>query len=79
MAEHIAAYAYVKSYSGVHLYEHRFSQRDSDSFGTRMSVVIDEANKTAHIIDLKVHGKGVKRDETKHTSNAIRDWVSLMT
>ena len=26
MAEHIAAYcAYVKSYSGVHLYEHRFS------------------------------------------------------
>ena len=49
MAEHIAAYcAYVKSYSGVHLYEHRFSLTKwiPDSFGTSDAVVIDEANKT---------------------------------
>lgn len=69
MAEHIAAYcAYVKSYSGVHLYEHRFSLTKwiPDSFGTSDAVVIDEANKTAHIIDLK-YGKGVSVDAEQNT------------
>lgn len=69
MAEHIAAYcAYVKSYSGVHLYEHRFSLAKwiPDSFGTSDAVVIDEANKTAHIIDLK-YGKGVSVEAEQNT------------
>ena len=69
MAEHIAAYcAYVKSYSGVHLYEHRFSLTKwiPDSFGTSDAVVIDEANKTAHIIDLK-YGKGVSVEAEQNT------------
>ena len=69
MVEHIAAYcAYVKSYSGVHLYEHRFSLTKwiPDSFGTSDAVVIDEANKTAHIIDLK-YGKGVSVEAEQNT------------
>ena len=69
MVEHIAAYcAYVKSYSGVHLYEHRFSLAKwiPDSFGTSDAVVIDEANKTAHIIDLK-YGKGVSVEAEQNT------------
>lgn len=69
MADNVAAYiAYVKSFSGVHFYEQRvdFSEWIPNGFGTSDAIVIDESNKTVHVIDLK-YGKGVPVDAENNT------------
>jgi len=73
MADHVAAYvAYVKSFSGVHLYEQRvdFSEWIPNGFGTSDAIVIDESNKTCHVIDLK-YGKGVIVDAENNSQGML--------
>lgn len=72
MCEHIAGYvAYVKSFSGVHFYEERvdFSEWVRGGFGTSDAIIIDEVNRTCHVIDLK-YGKG-KEVEAENNTQAI--------
>lgn len=73
MIEHVSAYiSYVKSFSGVHLYEQRvdFSEWVPEGFGTSDAIVIDESHKTVHIIDLK-YGKGVTVDAENNTQGML--------
>jgi len=61
MAMHVQKYVdYVNAVGGVLLFEQRvdFSRWVHEGFGTADAIVIDESNKTIHVIDLK-YGKGV--------------------
>lgn len=69
MAEHVQTYVdYVNRLSGEHHYEVRLDLKAwvPDSFGTSDAVVIDTANHTLHVVDLK-YGKGVLVDAHENT------------
>ena len=73
MIDNVAAYvAYVKSFSGHHFYEQRvdFSEWIPEGFGTSDAIVIDESNKTVHVIDLK-YGKGVPVDAENNSQGML--------
>lgn len=73
MVEHVQAYVdYVRQFSGEHFYEVRvdFSPWVPEGFGTSDVIVIDAANKTLHVIDLK-YGKGVEVEAENNTQGQL--------